>query len=59
MANQLSELKRIIRDMEILKGKVIKANGSNSAISYIDKAIDELEEAYREIVGFNKYNEGK
>ena len=54
MANQISELKRIIRDLEVLKSKIIKANGSNSALSYINRAVEELENAQQEIIGFKK-----
>jgi len=54
MANQISELKRIIRDLEVLKSKIIKANGSNSALSNINRAVEELENAQQEIIGFKK-----
>lgn len=58
MSNQISELKRIIRQLEILKRKIINANGSNSALSYIDKAINNLEEAIEEITGFGRTSRG-
>jgi hypothetical protein len=54
MVNQISELKRIKRELELLREKIIRANGSNSALSYIQRAEEELQQAIEEITGFKK-----
>jgi DNA-directed RNA polymerase subunit F len=58
MATQISEIRRIMKEIASLKNKIIRSNGSNSALSYLNKAEDCLEDAIHEISGFSRPNWG-